>query len=289
MLSFWLKFHVINIKQALYQGKTTLKDVSQTGNLDSEILLCEVLNVNKAYLYAYSEQNLNIEQSNKYFELINLREQGIPIAYIIGYKEFWSLRFQVSDKTLIPRADTELLVEKTLEKLKNINNPKILELGTGSGAIAIAIAIMRPDAQITACDICEDALAIALNNAKLLAINNIKFILSDWFANIITDGFDGIISNPPYIASNDPHLSQGDVKFEPSKALIAGDDGLESLKYIITHGKKFLKNDGFIIVEHGYNQRVEVNKLLKLNNYHNIICWQDLSGNDRVSCGDVIS
>lgn len=275
---------MINIKQALNQGK----GISQTGNLDSEILLCHILKVNKAHLYTYPEQNLSDEQSNQYAELIKLRAQGMPIAYIIGYKEFWSLKFHISNKTLIPREDTELLVEKSLDKLKNINHPKILELGTGSGAIAIAIAKMRPDAQITACDICEDALAIARNNAKLLAINNIKFVLSDWFNNITTDGFDGIISNPPYIAASDPHLLQGDVKFEPSKALISGDDGLESLKYIITHSKNFLTNAGFIIVEHGYNQRVEVNKLLKLDNYHNIICWQDLSGNDRVSCGDIV-
>jgi release factor glutamine methyltransferase len=146
---------------------------------------------------------------------------------------------------------------------------------------------MRPDAQITACDICEDALAIATNNAKLLAINNIRFILSDWFTNITTDGFDGIISNPPYIAAADPHLVEGDVKFEPSKALISGDDGLESLKYIITYSRNFLADAGFLIVEHGYNQREDVNKLLKLHNYHNIICWQDLGGNDRVSCGDI--
>lgn len=279
---------MINIKQALEQGKIALKDISQTSNLDSEILLCEILNVNKTYLYAYSEQNLNAEQSCKYAELIKLRSQGMPIAYIIGYKEFWSLKLQVSNKTLIPRPDTELLVEKSLEKLKNINNPKILELGTGSGAIAIAIAKMRPDAQITACDICADALAIARNNAKLLAINNIKFVLSDWFINIPTDEFNAIISNPPYIAATDPHLLQGDVKFEPSKALISGNDGLESLKYIITHAKNFLAADGFVIIEHGYNQGTEVNKLLKLHNYHNIICWQDLSGNDRVSCGFIV-
>jgi release factor glutamine methyltransferase len=279
---------MINIRQALSKGKTAIKSISETNTLDSEILLCDVLKISKAQLYAHPEQILSLEQSNKYIELINLRVQGMPIAYIIGYKEFWSLKFHLSNKTLIPRADTELLVEKSLEKLKNIANPKILELGTGSGAIAIAIAKMRPDAQITACDICEDALTIARNNAKLLAINNIKFVLSDWFSNITTNEFDGIISNPPYIAARDRHLLQGDVKFEPTKALISGEDGLESLKYIITHSINFLADKGFVIVEHGYNQRAEVNELLKLHNYHNIICWKDLSGNDRVSCGDWI-
>lgn len=275
---------MINIKQALNQGK----NISQTGNLDAEILLCHILKVNKAHLYTHPEQNLSVEQATQYTDLINLRSQGVPIAYIVGYKEFWSLKLHVSNKTLIPRADTELLVEKSLDKLKNINHPKILELGTGSGAIAIAMAKMRPDAQITACDICEDALAIARNNAKLLAINNIKFVLSDWFTNIIADRFDGVISNPPYIAASDPHLFQGDVKFEPSRALRSGDNGLESLEYIIAHSKNFLTNAGFLIVEHGYTQRAEVNKLLTLHNYHNIICWQDLGGNDRVSCGDII-
>lgn len=271
---------MINIKQALQQG---------LDNIDAEILLCNVLKVNKAYLYTYPEQILTQDQQHKYQNLIAMRTQGIPVAYLVGHKEFWSLKLMVSEATLIPRADTELLVEKTLEKLKNKNSAKILELGTGSGAIAIAIAKMRPDLHITACDICEDALAIARNNAKLLAISNINFVLSDWFTNIITNRFDAIISNPPYIAECDPHLSQGDVKFEPLKALISGHDGLESLKHIIATCKKFLAANGFIIIEHGYNQREEVNKLLKLHDFKNITCWQDLGGNDRASYGEVIS
>ncbi len=270
---------MINIKQAL--------NLQQISKIDCEVLLCDVLKVNKAYLYTHPEQNLTLEQQTAYQKLITLRDQGMPIAYIVGYKEFWSLKLEVSQKTLIPRADTEILVEKTLEKLKNRPHAKILELGTGSGAIAISIAKMRPDIQITACDICEEALAIARNNAKLLAANNIIFILSDWFTNISTRDFDAIISNPPYIAADDPHLSQGDVKFEPSKALISGHDGLQSLEYIIANSKNFLAPNGFIILEHGYNQRDEVKKLLKLHDYHNITCWQDLGGNDRASYGDL--
>lgn len=279
---------MITIKDALQEGILTLKNTSETSIIDCEALLCFVLKINRTHLYAYPEQKLTIEQKNNYQELINNRKLGIPIAYLTGYKEFWSLKLQVSNATLIPRADTELLVEKTLEKINNKRNAKILELGTGSGAIAIAIAKMRPDLQIIACDICDDALAIARNNAKLFAINNISFILSDWFTNITTNGFDAIISNPPYIAKNDPHLSQGDLRFEPRKALISGDDGLESLKHIIATSKSFLAKNGFIIVEHGYDQGDAINKLLKLHKFDEIVCWNDLSGNDRISCGKVI-
>ena len=273
---------MISIKEALLDGK------DKTDNIDCEVLLCEVLKVKKAFLYTHPEQRLTEAQLTNYQKLINLRSQGIPVAYLTGHKEFWSLNLQVSPATLIPRADTEILVEQTLGKLKNKKNAKILELGTGSGAIAIAIAKMRPDVTITACDICEEALAIARNNAKLLAVDNINFILSDWFTNISTNGFDAIISNPPYIAADDPHLSQGDIKFEPSRALVSGNDGLESLKHIISYSKKFLATDGFIILEHGYDQRNDVEKLLKLHGFQNIICFKDLGGNDRVSYGRII-
>lgn len=275
-----------NIKQALSLGGKMLQKSSPTPHLDAEVLLCKIIKRSKTYLFTYPENTINTAQLNDFTNLINQRKEGMPIAYLVGEQEFWSLKLQVSPATLIPRCDTELLVTKTLEKIQKLNaDVKILEMGTGTGAISLAIASEYPDLQILATDISPATLEIAQNNAKALAIRNVKFILSDWYANIGAEKFDFIISNPPYIEANDPHLKQGDVRFEPKNALISGSDGLESLTYIIENANEHLTKDGIILIEHGYNQRIAVANLLKINGFQDIICWQDLAGNDRVSYG----
>lgn len=274
-----------NIKQALVSAREQLKASSASFSLDCEVLLCHALKVTKAYLYTYPEKTLTEAQLLNFQELVNSRQAGMPIAYLTGKQEFWSLDLNVNPATLIPRADTELLVSKTLENLANIASPSILELGTGSGAISLAIANSRPDIDIIATDISQEALKVATNNAKELAITNIKFVLSNWYSEVGDKKFDAIISNPPYIEADDPHLQQGDVRFEPKNALISGSDGLESLTNIISNAKKHLKEGGHILVEHGYNQSLDVKQLLADNGFEDLSCWQDLAGNDRVSYG----
>ena len=274
-----------NIKQALQSAREKLKQSSASFALDCEVLLCHILHVKKAYLYTYPEKTLTEIQLSCFQELVNARQAGKPIAYLTGKQEFWSLDLNVTPATLIPRADTELLVSKTLEKLTNINSAQILELGTGSGAISLAIAKSRPDINIIAADVCQAALDVAINNAKELAIINIKFVLSNWYSKIGDIKFDAIVANPPYIEADDPHLKQGDVRFEPKNALISGNDGLESLTQIISDAKKHLKQGGHILVEHGYNQGPAVKQLLANNGFTELSCWQDLAGNDRVSYG----
>jgi release factor glutamine methyltransferase len=274
-----------NIKDALKVGRKILSESSPSAQLDVEVLLSKVLKTNKAYLYTYPETSLTEEEENQYLSLVSARDNGEPIAYLVGMREFWSLPFQVTNSTLIPRPETELLVEKTLENIDSSKSASILELGTGSGAIAIAIAHARPNWNLIAAEKSESALKVAIKNAEQLEIKNIKFILSDWFSKVDELSFDCIISNPPYIAENDPHLSSGDVRFEPNEALISGANGLESLQNIIKHGYDYLASNGILLLEHGYDQRVAVGKLLGQYGYQDVECWQDLQKKDRVSIG----
>lgn len=278
---------MISIKSALQYGEKNLKESSSSAKIDAEALLSKILNVNRAHLYTYPEKILTMDAEKAYIAMIDKRKSGIPIAYLTNTKEFWSYDFFVNEDTLIPRPETELLVEKTLEKLENNKSAWVLELGTGSGVISIAIAKMRPDLHIIACDKSIGALKIAKYNAQLLAVNNIEFRLSNWFSNIDKIKFDAIVANPPYIAETDPHLLHGDVRFEPISALTSGENGLESLQYIIKQSYNYLKSCGVLLVEHGYNQHNAVIRMLKENHYQEITCWQDLHNNYRVSFGKI--
>lgn len=275
-----------NLKDALTLGTKTLESSSISARLDAEILLCKVMNINRTYLYTYPEKIISNIDFLTYKTLIKSRVNGEPIAYLTGEREFWSLPISVSKHTLIPRPETECLVEKTLEVITT-DDARILDLGTGSGAIAIALAHTRPNWQIIACDKSEEALLIAKNNANKLGISNITFLHSDWFTNINTAPFHAIVSNPPYIRELDEHLNEGDVRFEPRSALVSGVDGLNSLRHIIQNGCKHLLQDGWLILEHGYNQKEEVKRILNSYGYHNIQCRQDNQGNDRVSSGQI--
>lgn len=275
-----------DLKRALDLAVNQLSIYSSSARLDAEILLTHVIAKPRTFLYTYPETHLTKEQFIAFQRLITKRSMGTPIAYLTGTREFWSLPIKVNTCTLIPRPETELIVELTLNSLVHQWNANILDLGTGSGAIALALAKERPDWQITACDCSAGALNTAKENAQNLKLNNIKFCQSDWFEQIQSpQNFHAIVSNPPYIAANDPHLKEGDVRFEPSVALIAESSGFAALEHIIRHGLKRLEPAGLLFIEHGYDQKVSVMSMLQKYGYADVQCWQDWQGNDRVSGG----
>ena len=275
----------LTIKQAITSSKSIL-GASEEARTDAEILLAFLLKRSKAYLYTHPEEILSETEINLFNELIEKRRQGMPIAYLTGTREFWSLPLKVSEATLIPRPETELLVELTLDLLGSIESAQILDLGTGTGAIALALAKEKPNWKILACDKSDEALQIAKENAHQLQITNVEFIHSDWFTAIpIATQFHGIVSNPPYIASDDPHLEQGDLRFEPVSALASGQDGLRDLHLIIKQSISRLKKNGLLLVEHGYDQKNAVNALFRKYGYKEVKCWQDWQSNDRISGG----
>ncbi len=254
---------------------------SDTPRLDAEVLLCHVLDVTRSYLYAWSDKVITANNYNQFQELLEHRIKGVPIAYIIDNKEFWSLDLQVSENTLIPRPETELLVELVLARLDLNSQAKVIDLGTGSGAIALAIAKERANCNVIATDKSTTALAIAKQNAKKLGLERVKFLQSDWLNNLGIA--DIIVSNPPYIATTDPHLNQGDVQHEPRTALVAGYDGLADIRTIIAQAPNHLTAGGCLLLEHGYDQATAVRDLLKQFKF--VETYQDLAGLDRVTVG----
>ena len=271
---------------------------TQEANVEAQLLLQHVLNINRAWLIAHEGDALQANIHAAYRALINRRLNGEPIAYILGYREFYGLKLNVTADTLIPRADTETLVDAALAKIDLLLSPSrqpsptlgggtfsILDLGTGTGAIALAIAKNRPQAFVTAVDASENALKIAQENAKNLSIANVKFVQSNWFGALQNEKFDVIVSNPPYIEQNDAHLSQGDLRFEPSSALVSGEDGLDDIKHIIANAPMRLHPHGCLLLEHGYNQALAVAALLKSAGFTEIETIKDLGGNDRVTLG----
>jgi len=257
-----------------------------------QILIQHVLKVDRAWLIAHENEKLQPDINNTLQTLFNRRLKGEPIAYILGYREFYGLLLKVSPATLIPRPDTETLVEAALSKIPTQINQQdigqklsILDLGTGTGAIALAIAKNRPRASIFALDASQAALNIAIENAKHLAIHNVQFISSDWFNAFTGQKFDFIVSNPPYIEENDAHLQQGDLRFEPIAALASGHDGLNDIRQIVTQAPKYLNINGWLMLEHGYNQADAVAALLKQAGFSDISHALDLSGIKRVTMG----
>lgn len=264
-------------------------DSSDSTRLDAEILLCSVLKCDRTSLYAYPEREISSSDTESFNKLIALRAEGHPVAYLTKQKEFWSLLLFVNQETLIPRPETELLVETSLKFIPTNSAKEILDLGTGSGAIAIAIASERPLANITATDINDSALKIAKLNADSHQIKNILFNKANWFDIANFNTYDLIVSNPPYISNDDPHLKQGDVQFEPISALASGEDGLDDLRTIIHESFKYLNTHGWLLVEHGYNQGKEVRQLFIDNGFTSTSTIKDYSGLERVSIGQLVS
>jgi release factor glutamine methyltransferase len=274
-----------SIKSVLTEAAGTLSSVSDSALLDAEVLLCHALNQPRSHLRAWPDKPLQPEQLNAFRALLAQRQQGMPIAYITGNREFWSRDFLVCPDVLIPRPDTELLIELSL-KLIPANEPvKIIDLGTGSGIIAITLAAERPKAQISAADFSLAALRIANLNADKHHINDIQFYHSDWLNDVPAGKFSLIVSNPPYIAEDDCHLQQGDVRFEPQTALSAPEQGLADIKIIADAARNYLEPGGHLLIEHGYNQPQQVQALFKDLHYDKIQTYKDLSGQPRVTYG----
>ncbi len=251
--------------------------------LENRILLCHALGISRVGLITQSDRELSADEAERLAALVQRRLDGEPIAYIVGQREFFGLPFQVGPAVLIPRPDTELIVELALERLAP--RARLLDMGTGSGAIAVAVAHTRPDAQVTALDVSEDALALARTNADANGAR-VRFLRSDWFAALgEQDVFDVVASNPPYIASGDEHLAQGDLRFEPVDALTDHADGLSDLRTIIAGAARHLVAGGWLLLEHGYDQAAAVRTLLAEAGYLEAQSCRDLAGIERVSGG----
>ena len=275
-------------KQAQQQIANVLGLPSDEASIEIITLLQHCLEVNRAWLISHESDVPEGQNLAKFEALLKRRLAGEPIAYIIGKREFYGMEFKVTPDTLIPRPDTETLVDAALGKIPQEKPYRVLDLGTGTGAIAISIAKYRPHAEVTAVDASSAALAVAQENAQNLEANNVQCVLSDWFASLKGQTFDVIVSNPPYIAEYDSHLSQGDLRFEPITALAAGEDGLQDIRQIISQARQHLESEGWLMLEHGYDQPEKVADLLKLSGFSAIYSCADLSGVCRVTLGQYL-
>jgi release factor glutamine methyltransferase len=276
---------VPTIKSALADAAKLIHPASPSPLLDAELLLCKVLSKNRTYLRAWPERELSAEHQDAFFELIEQRRNGHPIAYLTGHREFWSREFEISSDALIPRPETELLIELALNLIPCDKPCRIIDLGTGSGIIAVTLAAERPQASVFATDICPAALEIAKRNALKHKTGTIQFYQSRWFDNVQAGKFDFILSNPPYVAENDPHLQQGDLRFEPLTALASGENGLADIRIIAETACARLESAGYLMVEHGYNQESEVKNLFTALGYVDVQTYKDLAGLPRVTAG----
>ena len=253
---------------------------------EARLLLSHVLAKPHAWLVAHGEETLNSATSMAFAELVRRRIAGEPIAYLLGSKEFFGREFAVSPAVLIPRPETELLVDLALQHTKGHPAPRILDLGCGSGCIAITLALELPNAQVTAVDRSNAALMVAAANGVRLGAP-VRWLQSDWFSELAYEHFDLIVSNPPYVANADPHLRRGDLRYEPVSALAAGPDGLDDLRHILAESRKHLSAGGGLLCEHGYDQATAMAELLAATGFDKIVQHRDLGGIIRVSGGDL--
>lgn len=261
--------------------------------LEAQLLLSFVLGISRSSLYTRSKESITTEKHEQFLALVERREMGEPIAYLLGVKEFWSLPFMMTKAVLIPRPETELLVEIALQYLPSIDStdtvqqPEILDLGTGSGAIALALAKERPHCSILGVDKSEAALAVAVHNAEYLSLSNVQFCQSDWFSYFDTENkqFDLVVGNPPYISTLEYANLGADLQFEPREALISGLDGLLDLQSIIQAAPRFLKSNAWLMLEHAAHQGLAVKDLMLQNGFKEVQVLQDLAGLDRITIG----
>jgi release factor glutamine methyltransferase len=259
-----------------------------TARIEAQALLRAVIpTASRSWIIAHADDTLSTAQQEQFSVLLERRLGGEPVAYIVGMREFYGLEFKVSPDVLIPRPDTETLVEGALAKIPATQCYKVLDMGTGSGAIAISIALSRPNAHVTAIDRSAAALDVAAENMRRLAVSNLSLLQSDWFGALGEEKFDVIVSNPPYIAQQDTHLAEGDLRFEPLFALASGSDGLDSLRHITALAPPYLNAQGWLLLEHGFNQAEAVSDLLEQAGFVEIQSLPDLGGVLRVTMGQV--
>jgi release factor glutamine methyltransferase len=270
------------IADCLKWAKAELSE-SDSAQQDVQVLLANVLQQSKAYLYTWPEKVLSADQLSVFQHCVALRKAGKPVAYIVGYRDFWGLRLQVSEATLIPRPETELLVEQALD-LSLPAAAKVLDLGTGTGAIALALASERTNWQIVGVDSREDVVALAKQNGQRHRLQQVKWLQSDWFEKV-EGRFDLILSNPPYVETDSHYLQQGDLRFEPSSALTSGSDGLNALRHIINQAPNYLTEQAWLILEHGMDQAESVRQLMTDAGFIQITSKRDLAGHERMTFG----
>ena len=271
--------------EAVRRATIELSSVSDTARLDAELLLCHLIEKPRTWLYTWGDQPLSADTQAAFAALIARRHAGEPVAYLTGQREFWGLMLDTSPSTLIPRPDTELVVDAAVARATSATG-SLLDLGTGTGAIALAFASERPEWHVTGGDVVPDAVALARRNAQRLAISNATFVETNWFAALPeTACFDLIVSNPPYIAADDHHLNEGDVRFEPRSALVAEDNGLADLRYLVDAAWQYLQPGGWLLLEHGWTQAPDVCAMLRACGYQYVESLHDLGQQPRVSVG----
>lgn len=270
-----------DVREALAAATQRLGD-----RTEAELLLLHVLQRPRSWLFAHAGDPLEMDVQTSYQKLLSRREAGEPVAYLVGHRGFWTLDLEVTSATLIPRPETELLVEVALARIPEDAEVRVADLGTGSGAIALAIARERPRAHVLATDASAAALEVARANAQALRLTNVEFAQGDWCAALGgRRDFDLIVSNPPYIAEEDPHLHEGDLRFEPRAALASGADGLDAIRTIMRDARAHLHKGGWLLLEHGFEQGAAVRGLLQQSGYREVFTARDLEGRDRVSGG----
>lgn len=278
---------VTTFQQAIEHGRQQLKNIADNPQSEALLLLQHASKHTKEFLIAHNEESLNPQAYQHYLNYLQRRNTGEPLAYITQTKEFWSLPLSIKPDVLIPRPDTELLVETALNIANRQSNLTILDLGTGSGCIALALAKELPKAQVTACDNFKTCITLAKRNAEQLNLNNVNFILSDWFSSITQNSFDIIVSNPPYISHQDKNIEHQVEKFEPQSALFSADNGYADLNKIIQQAAHYLARQGTLLVEHGFEQANTVRTMFHDNNFNHIHTLTDLQQHERVTHGRV--
>lgn len=270
----------MNIEQLLELGTRKL-EAGPSARLDAEILLCHALEVNRSFLYANPDLEAPHKRQSDFQRLVRQRRRGMPVAYLTGTRSFWTLELQLTPAVLIPRPESELLVEKVLDLVPSGSRRRIADLGTGSGAIALSLAQERPECEVHATDCSIEALRVAEANRNLHGLDRVQLHCGSW-TEPLSGQFDIMVSNPPYVAQSDPHLRQGDCRFEPRLALVAGEDGLDAIRQIANGAFALIVTGGWLLLEHGCDQGEPVRSILHAAGYREIVTFPDLAGLERV-------